>query len=53
MHRIEARPDPRNARSILLCQRLGFRLEGHLREVNRVGDERRDELIFAMLTEER
>lgn len=52
MHRIEARPDPRNARSIRLCERLGLVREGHLREVTRVGDERRDELVFAVLLAE-
>ncbi|KRA38661.1 hypothetical protein ASD81_08640 [Nocardioides sp. Root614] len=52
MHRIEARPDPRNARSIRLCQRLGLIREGHLREVTPVGDERRDELVFAILLAE-
>jgi len=49
MHRIEADVDPRNAPSIRTLQRLGFRLEGHLRERYHVGDELQDSHIYGLL----
>jgi RimJ/RimL family protein N-acetyltransferase len=52
LHRVEARTDPRNDRSIAVCRRLGMQREGQLRHVVCVGEERRDELVFATLVEE-
>jgi ribosomal-protein-alanine N-acetyltransferase len=49
LHRIEADVDPRNAASIRTLRRLGFRLEGHLRERYFVGDEVQDSHIYALL----
>ena len=49
LHRLEADIDPRNAASIRSVERLGFRLEGHLRERYFVGDEIQDSLIYGLL----
>jgi RimJ/RimL family protein N-acetyltransferase len=52
LHRLEADIDPRNAASIRLVERLGFKLEGHLRERYRVGGEVQDSLIYGLLAPE-
>ena len=49
LHRLEADIDPRNAASIRSVERLGFTLEGHLRERYFVGDEIQDSLIYGLL----
>jgi len=49
LHRLEADIDPRNAASIRSVERLGFALEGHLRERYFVGDEIQDSLIYGLL----
>lgn len=53
LHRIEADIDPRNAASIRSVERLGFRLEGHLRERYHVNGETQDALIYGLLAPER
>lgn len=54
-HRVVARVDPRNAASLRLFDRLGFRREGH--EVSSYYDEKyeewTDEVLFALLSTER
>lgn len=52
LHRIEADIDPRNAASIRSVERLGFKVEGHLRERYRVGGEIQDSLIYGLLEPE-
>ena len=49
LHRLHAFIHPDNAASRALAERLGFRCEGLLREHLRVGDEWRDELLYALL----
>ena len=49
LHRLEADIDPRNAASIRSVERLGFTLEGRLRERYFVGDEIQDSLIYGLL----
>jgi RimJ/RimL family protein N-acetyltransferase len=49
LHRLEADIDPRNAASIRSVERLGFTLEGHLRERYFVGHEIQDSLIYGLL----
>lgn len=49
LHRLEADVDPRNARSIRAVLRLGFVLEGHLRERYFVGDDVQDSLMYGLL----
>ena len=49
MHRIEADVDPRNTRSIRSLERLGFRLEGSLRERYHVNGEIQDTALFGLL----
>jgi ribosomal-protein-alanine N-acetyltransferase len=49
LNRVEADTDPRNVRSVKLLQRLGFKLEGHLRERWIVGGEVSDSAIFGLL----
>jgi RimJ/RimL family protein N-acetyltransferase len=53
LRRIEADVDPRNAASIRLLEKLGFRREGHLRQRWRVGDEVQDSLFYGLLRDER
>ena len=52
LHRLEADVDPRNSRSIRLVERLGFKLEGHLRERYLVGDDIQDSLMYGILATE-
>jgi RimJ/RimL family protein N-acetyltransferase len=49
LHRLEADIDPRNTASVRSVERLGFTLEGHLRERYFVGDEIQDSLIYGLL----
>ena len=49
LHRLEADIDPRNAASVRSVERLGFALEGHLRERYFVGNEIQDSLIYGLL----
>ncbi|MBL0165160.1 MAG: GNAT family N-acetyltransferase [Xanthomonadales bacterium] len=50
--RIEADVDPRNAASCRLLEKLGFRLEGRLRERWHVEDEIQDSAIYGLLARE-
>jgi RimJ/RimL family protein N-acetyltransferase len=52
LHRIVGRCDARNGASARLMQRLGMRLEAHLRENELIKGEWCDELIYAMLATE-
>lgn len=52
LHRLEADIDPRNARSIRSVERLGFKLEGRLRERYFVGGDIQDSLMYGLLAEE-
>jgi RimJ/RimL family protein N-acetyltransferase len=52
LHRLEADVDPRNARSMGLLERLGFRREGHLRERWHVGGEICDGIFYGLLARE-
>lgn len=52
MARVEWRCDPENARSVAVARRLGMTLEGTRRRAFRLGDEHRDEQIWALLADE-
>jgi RimJ/RimL family protein N-acetyltransferase len=52
LHRLEADIDPRNAGSIRLIERMGFKLEGHLRERYFVAGDIQDSLIYGLLAPE-
>jgi RimJ/RimL family protein N-acetyltransferase len=52
LHRLEADIDPRNAGSIRLIERLGFKREGHLRERYFVAGDIQDSLIYGLLAPE-
>lgn len=52
LHRLEAFIHPDNQRSLRLIERLGFRREGLLRDHLRVGDEWRDDALYALLAVE-
>ena len=52
LHRLEADVDPRNAASIHLLERLGFKREGHLRERWWVNGEAQDALLYGLLQRE-
>ncbi len=52
LERIEADTDPRNTASIRLLKRLGFRLEGTLRERWRVAGEVSDSAMYGLLRRE-
>lgn len=49
LHRLQADADPRNAASCRTLERLGFRLEGLLRERWRVADEVSDSALHGLL----
>lgn len=52
LHRVTADVDPRNAPSLRMLRRLGFREEGRLREHYRQHDEWQDGILFGLLTHE-
>jgi len=52
LHRLEADIDPRNTSSIRSVERLGFRLEGRLRERYFLAGEIQDSLIYGILAPE-
>lgn len=52
LHRIVGRLDARNAASARVLERLGMRLEAHLRENELVKGEWCDELVYAILASE-
>jgi len=52
LHRLEADIDPRNAGSIRSIERLGFKLEGRLRERYFLAGEIQDSLIYGLLAPE-
>jgi RimJ/RimL family protein N-acetyltransferase len=52
LHRVWAQLDPRNAASARVCERLGLRQEGHLREDMWLKGEWCDCLIYAILRPE-
>ena len=52
LHRLEADIDPRNAASIRSVERLGFKLEGHLRERFFVAGDVQDSLLYGLLAPE-
>jgi len=53
LHRVQAFIHPGNAASLALAEKLGFRCEGRLRDNLRVGDEWRDDLLYALLETDR
>lgn len=52
LHRLEADVDPRNAASLRTLEKLGFRVEGHLRERWQVGGEVQDSVFLGLLAPE-
>lgn len=52
LHRLEADVDPRNARSLAVLERHGFRREGLLRERHHVAGEVQDSVILGLLARE-
>ena len=52
LRRLEADVDPRNARSIRLLERLGFRPEGLQRQRYLIDGEAQDALLYGLLTSE-
>lgn len=52
LHRLEAFIHPANQSSIRLAEKLGFHREGLLRDHLRVGEEWRDDLLYALLAAE-
>ena len=52
LRRLEADVDPRNARSVALLEKLGFRREGYLRERWFVSGEVQDALFYGLLRRE-
>ena len=52
LHRLEADIDPRNTSSIRSVERLGFKLEGRLRERYFLAGEIQDSLIYGLLAAE-
>jgi RimJ/RimL family protein N-acetyltransferase len=53
LHRIEADIDPRNAASLALVRRLGFREEGYLRQRWRIDGQWQDTVLFGLLASDR
>ncbi len=52
LHRVEIRVAPENRRSRAIPERLGFRMEGILREATRYGGRWGDVIVYAMLDRE-
>lgn len=52
LHRLEADVDPRNAASIRVLERLGFRHEGHQRERWHLQGEVQDAVLYGLLARE-
>lgn len=52
LHRVSAECDARNQRSARLLERVGFRLEGHLRANTWIKGEWTDDLLFGLLSDE-
>ena len=52
LHRVEANVQPRNARSIALVERLGFRREGYSPKYLKIGGRWRDHVRYAILADE-
>lgn len=53
LHRVQAFIHPDNIASRGLVEKLGFKCEGRLRDNLRVGDEWRDDMLYALLASER
>ncbi len=51
-HRIIASLDPRNSKSVRLCEGLGFRKEGHFKESLLIAGQWVDDVIYAILSRE-
>jgi RimJ/RimL family protein N-acetyltransferase len=51
-HRLQASIDPRNARSVALFERLGFRREAHFRRSVWAKGEWCDDVVYALLAQE-
>jgi ribosomal-protein-serine acetyltransferase len=52
LNRVEVRADVANLRSRAIPERLGFELEGTLRQAQRLGERYRDQVVYAMLAQE-
>ena len=52
LNRVEIRAAPENRRSRAIADRLGFQLEGTLRQAQRIGDQYLDNAVYSMLAEE-
>jgi ribosomal-protein-serine acetyltransferase len=52
LNRVEIRADVENLRSRAIPERLGFQLEGTLRQAQRLNETYRDQLVYSMLAEE-
>jgi ribosomal-protein-serine acetyltransferase len=52
LNRVEIRADVENLRSRAIPERLGFKLEGTLRQAQRFGEGYRDQLLYATLAQE-
>jgi ribosomal-protein-serine acetyltransferase len=48
-NRVEIRADVENRRSRAIPERLGFELEGVLRQAQRLGETYRDQVVYAVL----
>ena len=53
LHRVQAFTHPDNIASRKLVEKLGFRREGLLRDNLRVGDDWRDDVLYALLETDR
>jgi len=49
LHRVWAGCDPENVASARVLEKLGMRLEGHLRESERIRGAYRDTLVYAVI----
>jgi RimJ/RimL family protein N-acetyltransferase len=52
LHRVTAECDTRNAASVRLLERLGFRREGHMRSSTWINGEWCDDYVYALLADE-